>query len=304
LPRHPLAPLAIALACACACACAGGAEPGLHLVEPAEPAAKTAPATSAAEPLSSVPDPGAEVIAQRWFDQLLGFDALEAYVAVAGKDKLGFAIARKWRDGLARIVFKVEEPAAIDELAALWIQNRDRSDDFFLYLTPQIFPSGATEAATAPGGKVRRLQMPRLDFEVPFTGGGLPIGELRPFLPGELAWYRLDDAAVAGEPCWVVEGRPWRKRFRFDRLELAISTRTGVALRTRYFRGDAAIRSVDVERADVQERQGRYLPIRRRISGVGTRSFELVLRNLVVDPALPERIFTSHTLRYQKFPRF
>jgi hypothetical protein len=38
--------------------------------------------------------------------------------------------------------------------------------------------------------------------------------------------------------------------------------------------------------------------------GKGTREFELVLRNLVIDPALPDRLFTTHRLRYQRFPRF
>ncbi len=300
---YPLALLALVLACACA-----GTEPATHLVEPATPqVAAPAPGAPLVEPPASVPagsDPGAEVIAQRWFDQLLGWDALEAYVATGGTERLGFVIARKWRDGLAKIVFKVEEPSAIDELSFLVLQNRDRSDDFFMYLTPQLFPGGAVQDATGPGGRVRRLQMPGLDYEIPMTGGGFPIGELRPFLPGELHWQRLADEAVSGEACWVVLGRPARIGFRFELLELALSQRTGVALRTRYFLRGEAIRTVQVRPADVEEREGRFLPIHRRIEGPGTRTFDLVLVNLVVEPALSDRLFTSHALRYQKFPRF
>jgi hypothetical protein len=285
-----------------------GTEPASYLAEPVDlsrgrpvPALETsaAPLTDAA-----ASDPAAEALASRWYDQLLGFDALEAYAATSGTERLGFSIARKWYDGRIRMVMKVEEPRAIDELAFLLYQNPDRADDYFVYLTPQLFDAGAVEMATGPGGKVRRLQMPGLDYEVPMTGGGFPIGELRGFLPGELSWRRLPDEVVFQERCAVIEGRPARHGFRFDRLQLALSERTGVSLRSLYFQKGEVVRTVLARPRDVGERQGRFLPIRRQIMGKGTREFELVLRNLVIDPALPDRLFTTHRLRYQRFPRF
>jgi hypothetical protein len=47
------------------------------------------------------------------------------------------------------------------------------------------------------------------------------------------------------------------------------------------------------------------LPTRRRIETRTTRErLDLVLRNLMIDPVLPDRLFTSHSLRYQRFPTF
>lgn len=301
MTRNPLAPIALGLACACA---------GLDRAEDAEVVAPVAePAAATARPpvvepaRSGPPATDAASLAHHYFDQVLGFDALEAYTATAGTERLGFAVARKWYDGRVRIALKVEEPRALDELAILLLQNRDRSDDLFVYLTPQLFPDGGFEAF-GPAGRVRRLQMAGLDFEVPFTGTRFPMGELRPFLRGELDWRRLPDAVWFGDPCYVVEGRPTRDGFAFEALELTLSKATGIALRTRYLVGGKAARTILVRPRDVQSRQGRYLPIRRQVMGAASREYELVLRNVVVDPALPDRMFSNHNLRLQRFPRF
>ena len=90
-----------------------------------------------------------------------------------------------------------------------------------------------------------------------------------------------------------------------DRIRLAIASGSGVALETRYFEGDRALRSVVVDPADVESHGGRMLPMRRRIETRASRgTTELVLRNLMIDPVLPDRLFTSHSLRTQRFPRF
>jgi hypothetical protein len=246
----------------------------------------------AASPAAAVEasDPEAAALARRWFHQLLGFDALEAYEARSGRQRVTFAVARKWHDGLARIVLKVQEPSALNDLAVLIVQNRDRSDDFFAYLDFLR--------------KVRRMRAPEFDFPVAIGGGRLPYAELRPFQPTELVHRRLPDEVVSGEACRVVESRPVTPDREFDRLEHAISERTGVALRTRYLLGGRELSRVDVDPADVEERDGRYLPIRRQIQVVGALPYDLVLRNLMIDPALPDRLFTSHSLRFQRFPRF
>ncbi len=247
-----------------------------------------APRAAAIERTES--DPEAAALAEAWFDQLLGFDALEAYVAGSGREHLGFAVARKWKDGLARIVIQVLEPSAWNDLAVLIVQNRDRSDDFFAYLDFMR--------------KVRRLRAPQFDFPISIGGGRLPYAEFRPFHRAELAHRRLPDEVVAGEPCRVVESRPVVASFEFDRLEHALSTRTGVALRTRYFRHGRELSRIDVTPEDVKAHEGRFLPVRRSIRIGDARPYDLVLQNLMIDPALPDRLFTSHAIRFQKFPRF
>ncbi len=56
---------------------------------------------------------------------------------------------------------------------------------------------------------------------------------------------------------------------------------------------------------DPREFGDRRLPVRRRIAtpphpGVT----ELILRNVMLDPELPDRLFTKHNLRVQRFPSF
>jgi hypothetical protein len=235
-------------------------------------------------------DPEAAALAQRWFDQLLGFDALEAYTAGSGRFHVGFAVARKWEHGLARILIKVQEPAALADLGVLILQNDDRSDDFFVYLDYLL--------------KVRRLRAPKFDFPMAVGGARIPYAEFRPFLPNELSHRFKADEVIAGERCRVIESHPLGRGFPFDRLEHALSDRTGVALRTRYFRGEREISRIDVNPADVREQLGRLLPVRRRFHVEDSRPYDLVLVNLMIDPALPDRLFTSHSLRFQKFPRF
>ncbi len=235
-------------------------------------------------------DPSADALAQGWFDQLLGFDALEAYRLGSGRMAMEFAVARKWHDGVARLLIDVSEPSEVASLGFLLLQRLNHSDDFFVY-------ANATR-------RVRRLRAPDLAFELPPTGASLPIAELRPFTPGELTFERLPDERVEGEPCRVVQGLRGRDWLHFDRIEFALSTRTGVALRTRYLRAGREIRRVEVSPEDVERREDRWLPIRRRVSTPGQGEVELVLRNLMLDPALPDRLFTSHSLRYQRFPAF
>jgi hypothetical protein len=248
--------------------------------------------------LGVLDDPAARRLAEAWFDQLLGFDALEAYEVPFESIRISFVIARRWTGDTVRILIDVVEPKVMDEIAALFLQNQERGDDFFVYMTPQI-PNPAER-------RVRRFLAPRLDFSMPFGGIAVPIGEVRPFLRGELDGFRrLPDEVVSGEPCRVVEADVVNERFQFDRLRLALSDRTGVALETRYVKGDRIVRRILVDPGDVESQGGRMLPTRRRIeTSVKRGGLDLVLRNLMIDPVLPDRLFTSHSLRYQRFPTF
>jgi hypothetical protein len=261
--------------------------PGSHLapIDAAEPAPE-----ARSSPDWTESDPEAAALVERWYEQLLGFNALEAYEAGTGHLRVTFAVARKWEQGLARIVIKVQEPSALSDLAVLILQNRARSDDFFVYLDFMR--------------KVRRMRAPEFEFPISVGGGRLPYAEFRPFLHDELVHRRLPDEVVSGEPCRVVESRPVAQGFEFDRLEHALSGRTGVALRTRYFAHGRELSRIEVSPDDVEEHDGRFLPARRRIRIVGARPYDLVLQNLMIDPALPDRLFTSHAIRFQKFPRF
>lgn len=232
-------------------------------------------------------DPSA--LAHAYFEQLYGFDALEAYESRRGAARATFAVARRWAEGRAEILIDVQAPDSFSKWALLLLHNRKRSDDLFAYV-----PSWR---------RVTRLTA--IDLEVQVLFQLLPLGEFRPIVPGELEYARLPDTVVEGEWCYVVEGRPRHRGLGFDRVELALSPSSGLALRARYFRDSNEIRRVLVSPADIRDYGDRRLPVRRRISTPPDDGVtELVLRNLVLDPVLPESLFTRHNLRVQHFPSF
>jgi hypothetical protein len=232
---------------------------------------------------------GPAELAASYFEQLHGFSALEAYESRRGRARTSFGLARRWRDGRADILIDIQSPQSFAKWALLLRHNFGRSDDLFVYV---------------PGWRlVRRLSALQLEAEVIYQL--LPLGDLRPIVPGELEYTRLGDTQIEGERCVEIEGRPRHVGLPFDRVELALSTRSGLALRTRYFQGPREIRRILVSPQDIREYEGRSLPQRRRIiippdPGVT----EILLRNVLMDPILPDRLFTHHNLRVQRFPRF
>ncbi len=239
--------------------------------------------------LVTPPDP--RELGEGWFEQLQGFDALEAYEARAGRGVVQFVVARRWRDGRAQILVDVVSPRSYTKWAFLFLQNRERSDDFFVYV---------------PGLR-RVLRLPAVQLEgsiMAVLGRHATLADLRPILPGELEYELRPDSEIDGEPCWTVEARPADRWLGFERMELAISKRTGVALRTAMHKG-SEVRRILVSPKDVRIYEGRYLPIRRRLevtpAGV---TVEVFLRNLMIDPPLPDQLFSKQSLLTQRFPKF
>lgn len=238
----------------------------------------------------------AEELAEAWFEQLHGFDALEAYEVVSARGRYEFALARKWEPGRVKLLIYAVSPASIRDLAALYFRNRDLPDELFVYLPPRMVPSDVPR-------RVRRFPASDLMPAV-LTRGVASLVDLRPIFRGELSHRRLPDATVQGESCRVVESRFRGGSSGFDRIQLVLSRRTGVALCTRYFRGERELRRVFVAPGDVREYDGRWLPTRRRVERPGEASGELILRNLVLDPLLPDALFTRKTLLQGRFPSF
>ena len=231
----------------------------------------------------------AKTLADAHFEQMYGFDALEAYQSRRGLLRTTFVVARGWREGRAKILIDIDAPVSFSKWALLILHNRDRSDDLFAYV-----PFWR---------RVLRLSAIQMESQVLFDV--LPLGELRPIVPGELGYSRAPDEQVQGEHCYVVKGRPLHRGLGFDQIELAISANSGFALRTRYFSGAKETRRVLISPADVVDFGGRRLPVRRRIVTPPTAGVtELTLVNLLLDPELPDRLFTTHNLRVQRFPSF
>jgi hypothetical protein len=229
--------------------------------------------------------------AEAWFAQLHRFDALEAYEAQIGARRVQFMVARRWKEGRAQLLVDIRAPRAFEKVAFLLLQNRERSDDFFIYWPPLR--------------KVLRVTAAELQAGMLPIGQLMTLGDLRPTLPGELAHTPLPDTVIEGQDCWVVESRPTGRRLGYDRMEIAISRETGVALRTRFYQGSRQVRRILVSPSDVRRFDDRYLPVRRRVEMLGEKATaEILLRNLMINPPLPDQLFSKQSLITQRFPSF
>jgi hypothetical protein len=233
----------------------------------------------------------AAALAERHYRQLYGFSVLEAYEARRGSQASEFVVARRWRGDGVDVVVDVIKPNEASKWAFLLRQSRVHPDDFFIYIPLPGFR------------RVRRFGASYQESNLPFVF--MPLREIRPFLPGELEYTHAGDVEIEGELCHVVAGRPVSGEARLERIELAISATLGVSLRTRYYRDGREVRRVLVSPDDLRVEEKRALAMRRRLitlpSGDET---EIRLRNFLLDPELPDRFFTHHNLRVQRFPKF
>lgn len=231
-------------------------------------------------------------LAEAYFDETERFDALSTYESRRGPLRMLFSVSRRWRDGLAELLFDIREPQAYDHFALLARQTRDGSDDLFAYLGEY------TER------RVRRLSAPDLERQAIFNL--FALGDFRPFAPGELRYEAAPDALVDATPCRVVIGRPvGLDTLGFDRIELAFAADTGLLLESRYFRGEREFRRISIAPADYQELHGRRLPMRRTARSWGTSGeTELLLKTIVPTPELPDELFSNRNLVVQRFPEF
>jgi len=238
---------------------------------------------------------GPRELADRHFQQLYGFDSVEAYERSAGAALTRFAVARRWVDGQAELLIDMEHPIQLAKFAFLLRRNRDRLDDFFVYL-----PDGP--GSTGIRRRVKRFAV--VPDETRTLSGIVSLSVLRPIATDELDYRRLAEEEVEGERCTVIEGIPKRGTLPFDRIELAVSPSSGFALRTRYFAGERELRQVLISPEDIREFAGRPLPSRRRIVTPSGYVSELRLAQAMVDISLPDSLFTHHNLRVQRFPSF
>lgn len=265
--------------CACALAFAGGAR------------GDEAPAAIAqdAVPLPAIADPAA--LAEAYFDETERFDAFLTYEVRRGPARALFTIARRWREGLAELLFDIREPASFDKWAMLMRQNRGGSDDLFLY------------AGYATDGKVRRLASSQIERQAIFEL--LALGDYRPTPRGELSYEAGPDEELDTVPCHVVIARTPNSYLGFDRLELVFAAETKLLLQSRFIRREKEVRRLSSTPEDYGDFGGRRLPMRRvahRWADDGET--EIVLRRVVETADLPDGLFSHLNLRVQHFPEF
>lgn len=249
------------------------------------------PAALGTDALPSPPAFDATALAESYFDESERFDALLTYEAKRGPAAVLFTIARRWRDGLAELLFDIREPSAYDKWALLMQQNRGGSDDLFLY------------GGYATDGKVRRLASSQIERQAIFEL--LAVGDYRPTARGELSYEAGPDEVVDSVPCHVVIARAPSPVLGFDKLELVFAAEQKLLLQSRYFRRDKEVRRLTTTLKDYQDTAGRRLAMR----WVATRwadggETEITLKRVVETADLPDGLFSHLNLRVQHFPHF
>lgn len=237
-----------------------------------------------------VPDDPTE-LAEAYFNESERFDAFLTYENRRGPVRMLFTVSRRWRDGLAELLFDVREPTAYRNYALLARQTHGGSDDLFAYF------------GEATGRRVRRLSAPTLEREAVYNI--FALGDFRPIAPGELRYEAGPDETIADTPCRIVIGRPAHDTLGFSRVDLAFATDTGLLLESRYFRGDQEFRRVSIAPGDYQEHDGRRIPMRRTArTWAAPGETEMVLVSLLATPDLPDELFSHRNLVVQRFPEY
>ena len=244
-------------------------------------------------PPDVAPDPEATRIAETWFAQSQGFDALEAYELRQAAAPIRFAVARRWVGKDLRVLSYVMEP--YDGTAFLMLREQGEAAEMFVRLPPG--PNARQNVPTVTHAPLSAR---------PASGDPMSIGAevAQPWQPDEFVHTKRPDQELSGEACSVIASY-LRQPTRFVTHRIAyISKRSGVALRTVYYKEDRELRQVSVAPEDIQHFGGRALPARRVITTADGRRAELVLHNVLVDVQLPESLFSPTRLASQRFPKF
>jgi outer membrane lipoprotein-sorting protein len=230
-------------------------------------------------------------LAEGYFEESERFDAFLTYEAKRGPAGVLFTIARRWRAGLADLLFNIREPASYDKWALLMHLNHGGSDDLFLY------------AGYATELRVRRLAASQIERQAIFEL--LALGDYRPTVRDEQSYEAAADETLGSVLCHVVVARTPQPYLGFDRLELVFAADQKLLLEQRFFRGSKEVRRLTTTLADYKDIGGRRLPMRwlahRWADGGET---EIVLKNVVETADLPDRLFSHQNLKERHFPEF
>jgi hypothetical protein len=230
----------------------------------------------------------AREILKRAFDNLYDFDMTTTLTLLLhnkrGEQSVRRAeIARKRIDGRLHAFGRFLDPPWMRGTAVLVIDNRDRSDDHFLFLPDQ--------------GRVRRVtNVQRTDS---FLGSDLWYEDLERRHPEDYEVTSLRRDEFKGEAVFVVGGFP-TTHSGYGRVEFIIARSDFLLLKTSLYKGRAERPFKTIEppsRAAVVEEDGHLIPVRLLVSNLqrGTRT-EARFERLEVNPRIRDHLFTSVAL--------
>ena len=198
-------------------------------------------------------------------------------------------VASKWINGRLHSMGRFTYPENLRDLTLLAIDHDDRDDDHFVWL-PEL-------------RRVRRVSSAqRADL---FQGTDVAFEDLERRTARDYEAEFLPSKTIEGEEVYVVSSRPVYGSG-YDRVEYAVAKSDGAILETRYFKRGAEqpFKLIVTPRAHTEERKGHVIPMRIHAINreLGTRT-DVVIEKLVVDPELPDQLFTVRSLSQERrFP--
>jgi len=243
-------------------------------------------------------EPAPEALAQAWFDQLHGGNAIEFWTTEWAGGEIVFGVARRWQAGRPEVFVHLFAPRVYDELNFLLRERADARNELLYYRTPKLFPGGAKAARVMPTVVPDPLE------RLPIAEGLPAIVDIEPSRASDYSFTRLPDARVANRPCRVIEGRPRASDLGFDLVRFSLASETGVALETAWLKAGELVRRVEVEPDAVRDYDGRFLPTRRSVERPGNSAQVFVLSTLMLDPPMPDQLFTTQNLKLGRFPSY
>lgn len=242
--------------------------------------------TSALAQESSAARPSAEVVLQTAFDKRFNFDVVQI-VEIRTRQRSS-AISRVLQMASKRIGGRLHglgyiiAPTRLRDTRLLTVENRDRSDDFFIFLPSE--------------DKVRRITSSRRADS--FLGTGLSYEDLERRYVDD---YEIADEGVGeleGEPVRLIAARP-RYDSGHDIAVYAVAISDYAIREVRYYRGDKK-RLLRVQRVsrDALVVMGEHLvPTRIEVEDLSRRSeTEVAFTEIHVNPKLDDKLFSRSAI--------
>jgi hypothetical protein len=249
----------------------------------------------AAEPAA---EPSAAEIAAAYAEQRFGGNVVEVWQTDWQGLTLELGVARRWEAGAPEVLLRVLKPHKYEALAFLLKARKDGGPSVTYYRSSKMFPPGRRTGRTLD--VVLASQIERL----PFVAGLPTLADLWPARASDFTYRRLPDETIENTACRVLESRPVKSDRGYDRIVTAIARDSGVALETRYLKGDRLVRLDRVPVHDVDTSGARAIARRHEISQSGGPPQIVAVGPVTFDPVLPDQLFTSANLRTGRFPSY
>lgn len=243
-------------------------------------------ASAPAQAQDAVPPSGREIMRRAFYNRYAMDTRQVIEVALrnaAGEERvLRVAVATKHIDGRLHSIGRFVEPEYLRGTTLLNIENRDRSDDHFLFLRSLE--------------RIRRVSTNQRSDS--FMGSDLSYEDFERRRVEDYDLEARPEARLEGERVRVVGGRP-RFDSAYDRVEFFVAVSDGSILETRYYKRDAErpFKILRAPRARIRRFGDHLLPTFLEVENLsrGTRT-EVRIHDLSVNPDLDDGLFTASAI--------